>query len=166
MLSLLARTTRHLESKQLAFLNNFISYACQSNFITPAKHAPILVTHRKAFLLTAQQTAVDAMSVRGKAPTGYSASYPWRIPTYRKLSLCSHWFYKSTKPFICRHQVQSPRDRAASFPGVCASWAEAGRLGFVILLWTQGLGTVGLGGDGSIHPPWAGPLQRRAAPLC
>lgn len=68
------RTTRHLESKQLAFLNNFISYMCQSNFITPAKHAPLLVTHRKAFLLLSKQP-VDAMSVEGKSPTGYSAFY-------------------------------------------------------------------------------------------
>lgn len=55
MLPLLARTTRHLESKQLAFLNNFTSYTCQSNFITPAKHAPILVTHQKAFLVLNKQ---------------------------------------------------------------------------------------------------------------
>lgn len=37
----------------LPSFNNFISYVCQNNFITAAKHTPILAMHGKTFLLTA-----------------------------------------------------------------------------------------------------------------
>lgn len=81
--------------------------------------------------------------------------------SFQVLALLSLVLIKLLNPLYVGIEI-----RAAREAGVCVRGAEGGKLPFFILLWTRGLGTAGLGENSSIHPPWAGPLQRWAAPLC